>query len=65
MRKARDAPIHVIDVFAKDQMSSAQHVRHAMAGTSSQPKPVDLASISVSELLNVLIGEYSDSRWIP
>ncbi|GJJ69281.1 proline-rich protein PRCC [Entomortierella parvispora] len=46
MRKARDAPIHVIDVFAKDQMSQAQHVRHAMAGSGSQPKPVDLASIS-------------------
>ncbi|KAH7052632.1 mitotic checkpoint regulator, MAD2B-interacting-domain-containing protein [Linnemannia elongata] len=46
MRKARDAPINVIDVYAKDQMGQAQQVRATM-GTSSQtqPKPVDLASI--------------------
>ncbi|KAG0056732.1 hypothetical protein BGZ83_003701 [Gryganskiella cystojenkinii] len=46
MRKARDEPIHVIDVYAKDQMSQAQHARQAMSGSNSQPQPVDLASIS-------------------
>lgn len=46
-RRARDAPIQVVDVRAADQMSQAQHVRNAMAGSSSQPKPVDLASINV------------------
>ncbi|KAF9300815.1 hypothetical protein BGZ74_007463 [Mortierella antarctica] len=45
-RRARDAPIQVVDVRAADQMSQAQHVRNAMAGSSSQPKPVDLASIN-------------------
>jgi len=46
-RRARDAPIHVVDVRAADQMSQAQHVRNAMAGSSSQSQPVDLASINV------------------
>lgn len=45
-RRARDAPIHVVDVRAADQMSQAQHVRNAMAGSSSQQQPVDLASIN-------------------
>lgn len=46
-RRARDAPIQVVDVRAADQMSQAQHVRNAMAGSSSQPQPIDLASINV------------------
>ncbi|KAG0335876.1 hypothetical protein BG000_007151 [Podila horticola] len=45
-RRARDAPIQVVDVRAADQMSQAQHVRNAMAGSSSQPQPIDLASIN-------------------
>ncbi|KAG0280364.1 hypothetical protein BGZ95_010374 [Linnemannia exigua] len=46
MRKARDAPITVIDVHARDQMGQAQQVRQAMSASShSQSKPVDLASI--------------------
>ncbi|KAF9130917.1 hypothetical protein BGW39_002507 [Mortierella sp. 14UC] len=46
MRKARDAPITVIDVHARDQMGQAQQVRQTMSASGhSQPKPVDLASI--------------------
>ncbi|KAF9920272.1 hypothetical protein FBU30_009924 [Linnemannia zychae] len=46
MRKARDEPINVIDVYARDQMGQAQHVRQTMGASSqTQPKPVDLASI--------------------
>ncbi|ORZ29010.1 proline-rich protein [Lobosporangium transversale] len=45
MRKARDMPINVVDISAKDQMSQAQHVRMAMGANGGQPKPVNLASI--------------------
>ncbi|KAF8980112.1 hypothetical protein BGZ46_004605 [Entomortierella lignicola] len=45
MRKARDGPINVIDVSARDQISHAQHARLSMAGGADQAKPVDLASI--------------------
>ncbi|KAG0205140.1 hypothetical protein BGX28_003181 [Mortierella sp. GBA30] len=45
MRKARDGPINVIDVYAKDQMSHAQQVRQAAHASNTQAKPVDLSSI--------------------
>ncbi|KAF9939990.1 hypothetical protein BGZ67_008533 [Mortierella alpina] len=45
MRKARDGPINVIDVYAKDQMNHAQQVRQAASASNSQVKPVDLSSI--------------------
>ncbi|KAF9355223.1 hypothetical protein BGX26_006841 [Mortierella sp. AD094] len=45
MRKAKDVPINVIDVSARDQMRHAQHARLSMAGGGGQAKPVDLASI--------------------
>ncbi|KAF9954191.1 hypothetical protein BGZ70_010639 [Mortierella alpina] len=45
MRKARDGPINVIDVYAKDQMNHAQQVRQAAISSNSQVKPVDLGSI--------------------
>ncbi|CAO3566005.1 unnamed protein product [Mortierella alpina] len=45
MRKARDGPINVIDVYAKDQMNHAQQVRQAAMASNSQAKPVDLSSI--------------------
>ncbi|KAF9585981.1 hypothetical protein BGW38_010673 [Lunasporangiospora selenospora] len=46
MRKGREGPIQFVDISAKDQMSQAQHVQRAMQGSNSQPKPVDLSSIS-------------------
>jgi hypothetical protein len=63
MRKARDAPINVIDVYAKDQMGQAQQVRATM-GTSSQtqPKPVDLASIEVTPLPMYLFNDMMSSN---
>ncbi|KAF9985228.1 hypothetical protein BGZ65_011397 [Modicella reniformis] len=45
MRKARDIPINVIDVSAKEQMSQAQHVRAAASGSNAPSKPVDPTSI--------------------
>ncbi|KAF9955888.1 hypothetical protein BGZ72_003300 [Mortierella alpina] len=45
MRKARDGPINVIDVYAKDQMNHAQQVRQAASASNTQMKPVDLGSI--------------------
>ncbi|KAF9282577.1 hypothetical protein BGZ68_005880 [Mortierella alpina] len=45
MRKARDGPINVIDVYAKDQMNHAQQVRQAASASNAQVKPVDLSSI--------------------
>ncbi|KAG0330247.1 hypothetical protein BGZ99_007109 [Dissophora globulifera] len=45
MRKARDIPINVIDVSARDQMNQARHMRQAASGSNSQPKPVDLSTI--------------------
>ncbi|KAF9179164.1 hypothetical protein BGZ51_007159 [Haplosporangium sp. Z 767] len=45
MRKARDMPINVIDVHAKDQMGHAQQLRQSASANHNQPKPVDLASI--------------------
>lgn len=48
MRKARDIPINVIDVSARNQMNQAQHVRAAMSGSNAPSKPVDLSSIQVS-----------------
>ncbi|KAI1314557.1 hypothetical protein EDD11_001986 [Mortierella claussenii] len=45
MRKARDMPINVIDVSARDQMSQAQHVRAAVGASGGNAKPVDLSSI--------------------
>ncbi len=51
MRKARDGPINVIDVYAKDQMNHAQQVRQAANASNSQVKPVDLGSIQVRTTL--------------
>ncbi|KAF9171727.1 hypothetical protein BGX21_010252 [Mortierella sp. AD011] len=54
MRKAKDVPINIIDVSARDQMRHAQHARLSMTGSGTQAKPVDLGSI---EHLKPTVGQ--------